>query len=401
MTKIDIINAAFRVWGRDFYKNPSLSSLAKELKVSKPALYRHFLCKEALTTAMTEHFCRDLADSVRIDFEQALSAQDPDEGLYIILKALSGYFGRNVYSLIFNLTNIYEKKIDGCAISERIKSHGVDMNTIRIVIEKNHAAYPSNLHLVFATLIFNLSIFHKNNKSMENPPTQEQINIISSATYETSIKGLGLSLANIDIIDYEKLETMMKNKIEEKMKIDPIEPLFKAVAEAVAEAGPWKASMEMVAKKMGLSKSSLYGHFKNKKDMLRRLFTTEFKRIIEFARQGISLSLDPAEQLYLGIYSIAIYLLSRPEILIAIDWIRTRKLDLGKPEKDMETLNIFEDINIDSIQNTSKEEKQRVSHWIIFLLTNLLMRMEKGTEDTPNIRLLYKFITLGLGGFKK
>ena len=370
--------------------------------MSKPALYRHFLCKNALTTAMTEHFCRDLADSIRIDFEQALAAPNPDEGLYTIIKALSGYFGRNVYSLIFNLTNIYEKKIDGRAISERIKSHGLDMEIMRAIIEKKYMAYPSNLHLVLATLIFNLSIFHKTNNSMENTPTQEQIDTISSVTYETSIKGLGLSIESINSIDYEKLETILKNKIEEKIKIDPIEPLFRAVAEAVAEAGPWSASMEMVAKKMGLSKSSLYGHFKNKKDMLRRLFITEFKRIIEFARQGISLSDDPIQQLYLGIYSIAVYLRSRPEILIAIDWIRTRKLDLGKPEKDIENLRLFEDIKIDSIQNIDQKEKNQTSHWIFFLLINILVRMEDENSSCElDIRKLYRFITLGLGGFKK
>jgi len=389
VTKTDIIHAAFRAWGRDFYKNPSLSSLAKELKVSKPALYRHFLCKDALTTAMTEHFCRDLADSIRIDFEQALAAPDPDEGLYTIIKALSGYFGRNVYSLIFNLTNIYEKKIDGRAISERIKTHGVDMQIMSRIIEKKYAAYPSNLHLILATLIFNLSIFHKNNKSLENAPTPEQIDTISFAIYETSLKGLGLSSINIDTIDYEKLEAMLKNKIEEKIKIDPIEPLFKAVAEAVAEAGPWKASMEMVAKHMGLSKSSLYGHFKNKKDMLRRLFITEFKRIIDFARHGISLSSNPAEQLYLGIYSIAIYLRSRPEILISIDWIRTRKLDLGKPDKDLEIFKLFEDININSMQNISQEEKQKKSHWIFFLLINILMRMENEKAEINILRRIH------------
>lgn len=193
------------------------------------------------------------------------------------------------------------------------------------------------------------------------------------------------------------------------------EPLFKAVAEAVAEAGPWDTSMEMVAKRMGLSKSSLYGHFKNKKDMLSRLFMGEFKRIMDFARQGINMSQDTALQLYLGIYSIAVYLRSRPEILVAIGWIRTRKLDPGKPDKDPEIFRLFEDIKIETLLDAEEDEKQRVSHCILFLLINVLTHpnLEKdGWDDTPfdgnfskenilnnNIRMLYRFITLGLGGF--
>jgi AcrR family transcriptional regulator len=163
--------------------------------------------------------------------------------------------------------------------------------------------------------------------------------------------------------------------------------------------------MDMVAKKLGLSKSSLYVHCKNKKDMLRRLFITEFKRIIEYARQGIKLSDNTAEQLYLGIYSITIYMRSRPEILVAMNWLRTRKLDIGKPEKKIEIFRLFEDINIESLQDATEEEKQRVSHWILFLLINILSHPNPFTENTRletqnnDIRVLYKFITLGLGGF--
>ncbi|MDR0472401.1 MAG: TetR/AcrR family transcriptional regulator [Treponema sp.] len=40
MTKNDIIKAAFRVWGREFYQTASLSELALELGASKAALYR-------------------------------------------------------------------------------------------------------------------------------------------------------------------------------------------------------------------------------------------------------------------------------------------------------------------------------------------------------------------------
>jgi len=200
------------------------------------------------------------------------------------------------------------------------------------------------------------------------------------------------------MIDFNKLEKQVENIPRDK----EIEPFFKAVAEAVAEAGPWDVSMEMVAKKLGLSKSSLYGHCKNKKDMLRRLFVTEFKQIIEFAKQGINLSMNPTEQLYLGIFSISVYFRSHPEILIAMDWIRTRKLDLGKPDRHVEVFRLFEDVNIEPLSNATEEEKQNASHWMLFLLIKILTHPIKETNlDVQNdaIRLLYRFIISGLGGF--
>jgi len=404
MTKIEIVEAAFKVWGRDFYRKTSLSQLAKELGVSKPALYRHFLNKKALTAAMTEYFMDDFAGSIRADFERASQCADADEGIFTIMSGISGYFARNVYALFFSIINIYDRNLDGNSISERLKARGVEMKTIGLLIEKKYDARQSILQLIFATLIFYISYFHKTNDTFEKPPSEELVQGIAALINEIIKNGLGFSEKEACSLDFEKLESMVEASIHSTTP----EPLFKAVAEAVAEAGPWDASMDMVAKRIGLSKSSLYGHFKNKKDMVRRLFMGEFKRIIEFARQGIKLSGNTAEQLYLGIYSIVIYFRSRPEILVAIGWMRTRRLEHGKHEKKFEAFRLFEDLEIKQLKDNSEDERQRISHWILFLLINILLSpniSDNGKRDCEikaqnnNIHILYRLITLGLGGF--
>ena len=393
MTKATIIDAAFRVWGRNCYGKTSLSQLAGELGVSKPALYRHFKNKKALTAAMTEYFLDDFAASIRADFEKAKQANDADDGICTIIQSISGYFAQNVYTLIFCLINIYERNFDGRTISECLKTRGVDMGILQLIVEKKYSVDPSVVRLIFATLTFFMSPFHKDKDPVENPLSLEEIQNIISTICEITKHGLEFS-AEKTTLDFEKLEEQINGAT---LNTEP-EPLFKAVAEAVAEAGPWDTSMDMVAKKLGLSKSSLYGHFKNRKDMLRRLFLGEFKRMMDFARQGIRMSVYTEEQLYLGIFSIAVYFRSRPEILITMDWIRTRKLDLGKPKKQMEFFRLFEDVDIESMRNCSEEQRQHISHWILFLLINILSQSSK-TVQNNYIRLLYKFITLGLGGF--
>ena len=404
MTKQEIIEAAFKVWGRDFYRKTSLSQLARELGVSKPALYRHFENKQALTAAMSEHFFDGFAVSVRADFEKALQTGDTDEGIFTIIQSISSYFARNVYNLIFFLVNINDRNIDSRTIPEQFKNRGTDIGIIRLVIQKKYDTAPATLQLIFASIVFYVTHFHETNKSFEKSPSDKDISDITRKIFTVIKNGLGFPAEQTGSLDLQKLEVM----VDGTLRSEEPEPLFKAVAEAVAEAGPWDTSMDMVAKRMGLSKSSLYGHFKNRKDMLRRLFLNEFKRIIEFARQGISLSTVPAQQLYLGIYSIAFYLRSRHEVLEALNWIRTRKLDLGKPEKKMEIFfRLFEDVEIDPFKNSREEEKRKISHLILFLLINILMRpymsgnKNLSVKDVRNddIRLLYKFITLGLGGF--
>jgi len=400
MTKTEIVEAAFRVWGRNFYQKTSLSQLAAELGVSKPALYRHFVNKQALTAAMTESFLDNFAASIREDFEKAQEMQDADEGVFTIVRSVCGFFARNVYALIFSLINIYDRKLDGHAISQRLRQKGADMETLRSIIEKKYDTDTSIVQLIFAGLTLYMADFHRiaNSHENENPPCEEKIQYIVSAICKITEKGLGYSTEKINRINFEELEARVGTPINAE-----VEPLFKAVAEAVAEAGPWDASMEMVARRLGLSKSSLYGHFKNRKDMLRRLFTGEFSRIIEFARKGIALSDISEEQLYLGIYAITVYFRSHPEFLTALDWIRTRKLDLGKMERKTDIFRLFEDVDIEPLQGFTEDEKLRSYHWILFLLINVLTRQGQSTSagDVKNndIRVLYRFITLGLGGF--
>jgi len=388
---------AFMVWGRDYYRKTSLTQLACKLKVSKPALYRHFASKQALTAAMTERFLDDLSSYVKSDFEQAEKTKDADTGIFSIIKSITGFFAKNPYALIFSLMSIYDRNLSGSTIIEKMKARGADINALARLLSIKYFEHAVLSRLIIATLTFHVSFFHKNNKSLENPHTENDVKKIISKLNAMIKDGLGYP-AGKAALDFEKLE----KQVTEVLPDSQPEPFFKAVAEAVAEAGPWDVSMEMVAKKLGLSKSSLYVHFKNKKDMLRRLFVTEFKRIIEFARKGISLSGDTAEQLYLGIFSISVYLRLRPEILVAMDWIRTRKLELGRTDKHIEIFRLFEDVKFEPLKNASESEKQLVSHWILFLLINILVNPTGAfiaSADNNGVRILYKFIILGLGGF--
>ena len=405
MTKNEIIDAALKVWGRNFYKKTSLSQLACELKVSKPALYRHFESKNDLNEAMIERFLDDFAESIRDDFQKSLQIDDADEGITVIVGSISSFFAKNIYSLIFSLMNIYERNLDGQTIVQKLNSRGVDFTIIQTIIKKkynndtNDSYVISTLvRLIFATLTFLMSNYHKYKNALKIPLSDTDIEEITLIICNTVKNGLGYP-GDKGTIDFDKLE----QQIESNVPVFQAEPFFKAVAEAVAEAGPWGVTMEMVAKKLGLSKSSLYGHFKNKKDMLRRLFVTEFKKIIEYTKQGIKQSKEPTEQLFLGILSIAVYLRSRPEILIAMDWIRTRKLDLGKPDKNLEIFRLFEDIGIKHLQIVTEKKEQITSHWVLFLLLNILTHPDGSAAKVQNnsIRLLYKYVVLGLGGFNK
>ena len=413
MTKAKIIDAAFRAWGRTFYQKTSLSQVAKELDVSKPALYRYFLNKKALIEAMTEWFLDAFADSIRSDYEQAFKLNDSDEGISGIIQGVAVFYAKNVYAFIFRLINLHPSR-DMSENSTRtgLKSRGLDMDALYQIHKNDYSMTDSGMltHFIFTTLSFLMAKFHEAGKFSPNPPSESEIEKVSGDICRIIKQGIGFQAQEFDALNFEELE----KRVEQTVNAVEPEPLLRAVAEAVAEAGPWAASMEMVAQRSGLSKSSLYGHFKNKKDMIRRLFMGEFKKIIDFARKGIGLSSIPAEQLYLGIFSVAVYLRSRPEILVVMGWIRTRKLDLGKSEKQDEVFRLFEDVDIEFMRQNKEDEKRKASHWIVFLLIATMMRqnfetneqekcfkIKGGNMQNSDIRLLYRFVILGLKGFKQ
>jgi AcrR family transcriptional regulator len=402
MTKAEIIKVAFKVWARQLYLNTSLSLVASELKVCKPALYRHFKNKQALLEAMTMHFCDDFTGFIRADYEKALKNIDGHEDASIMTRITAEYFARNVEIFIFLMIKLHDRQLDITYIVKQLQKRGINL-----AYSRHSGDFKSlEMRLTYTTLIFFMAGFHSKANSLKNMPPEAAILNIIDIIGNIIGKGLGYDRGEIDNLDYKGLEKHIVgtiNNIED-------DPLLKAVAGAVAEAGPWETSMEQVARRSGLSKSSLYGHFKNKQDMLHQLFMTEMGRIIDFAKQGIRQSAVPQEQLYLGIFSIVEYLRAKPDFLVALDWIRNRRISL-KPGGNMDDKppqifqRLFEEINIKPLQNSEGlTDEPWLSPWILFLIVNTLLQGKTRLvgKNMPNndIRFLHRFLTLGIGGYQ-
>ena len=285
--------------------------------------------------------------------------------------------------------------------------------------EKEVASYPPKMQLAMATLIFCVANFHHHSCDGESCSCQapalseEQVKETLAGIEGRITGGLGLDADIVAGLNYRELEQRVAGMEYEDTETNA---LLRAAAEAVAEVGPWDASMEMVARHSGLSKSGLYAHFKNKQDMLAQLFITEFTRIVNSARMQIETSIVPEEQLYLAIISIVDYLRSRPEILVALDWIKTRNVELGM-EVPGRLYRIINDIKLEAIRNYDQYMLVWVAQWILFMIVNTLAwwpRVEDPSHDKgdwnkmwarkaaeiPNesFRILFRFIALGLEG---
>jgi AcrR family transcriptional regulator len=361
-------------------------------------------------------FFDEFAAAIKADYDKALQTENPDECYLIMARSLVRYYCLNVDAFLFSLIQVYDNHRQMNTLEDELVRRGVDMRQL-IKIEKNQV-YPNLIQLILATITFWVAHFYKSLiQSGEESPSNEAFVEQELVLMERKLTtGLGLDGETTVALDFEDLEKRLAGSLPEDCENDR---LLRAVVGAVAEAGPWKASMDMVARRSGLSKSGLYAHFESKEEMLAQLFLTEVNRLVAYAEASRKKSALAEEQLYLAIIAVADYLRSRPEFLVAIDWLRLRKPNM-RPYKPPSLHRIFADIKLEVFQEESPDSEgktERVAQWIFFLIINVLMRRKAKTlyfkgashmassaeriAGVPNesFRQLYKFIILGMKGY--
>ncbi|GHV83254.1 hypothetical protein AGMMS50212_05940 [Spirochaetia bacterium] len=412
MTKQDFVQAAFKVWGRELYKKTSLSDIAENLGVTKAALYRHFAGKEELRGAMFTAFFDRLSDSLLPVYKEAIAGGGGEtrvEGILAITKAIALYYTRNRDDFIFAMTEAYGNRDRRQNIIEQLMDRGIDLMGY-VTVDRDTRSHPSVGHLVMSTVICQTAVLHKHMMLANRVATEDEIRDWVDAIEKKIKYGLAWKDVEINSLNWNNLEKKAEEEARKSSKADEQKKILNAVASAVAEAGPWNASMKMVAERSGLSKSSLYSHFENKKDMLRQLFSGEFDKIINLAKSCSLESKEPVEQLYLSMMGIVFYLKANSQILTAMDWMKTRRLGLEKnknfcpPTEDVKDTTMYE--HIQTIFSNIKDQKDcplinnRDTDLILFLIVNTLMRKPAAVSfsDLPNesFRILFKFIVKGI-----
>ena len=129
MTNDDIIRAAFKVWGRDLYRTKSLTQIARELGVSKPALYRHFKDKNALLDAMYTAFFDEYAAFIKEGYDRAVSTEDQRERNLLMMRTIAEYYARYGEAFVFSLFRVYSRQ-ERENTGDEFRARGIDMRRL-------------------------------------------------------------------------------------------------------------------------------------------------------------------------------------------------------------------------------------------------------------------------------
>jgi AcrR family transcriptional regulator len=396
MTNNEILDASFRVWGKTFYMSTSLTDVASELGVSKTALYRHFKNKGLLLRAMSEVFFDRFADFLHPVYDKCLLEDDFGERGLKMTRALASYYSCNKYDFIWYITNIHGSTEPCFNFKEQLRLRNIDLEALKA---SDDGSYPSGNQLIFGTMFYMVAHFLK----FSLDPSAGVVDFFVD-TVEAKIRtGLNIGASEIDLLDYDSLESCIESSVGGGGDDDESHnKLLRSVAEAVAKAGPWKVSMQMVAERSGLSKSSLYSHFASREAMLKELFIKELDIMASYVEKCSLSSTLPLEQLYLALFGISNFLTKkRSDILLILDALKTRRPVFKKKDCEEEmpfscVYKVFSQIkNKDGSDLINKGDTE----WILFMVINMLQRRPNGMNfsDITNksIRILFRFIAGG------
>jgi len=320
-----IIQAAFTEWGKTHFANTSLSLVARALGITKQALYRHFDGKEALVTAMSERFLTDFAQ-----IGETLGAVPQEAGLERIVRAyiqaVMRFYAENPYYYLFVLLVLFrrprqeQERLEGMVRDNRLVTalllkrdgYAVTDKSVQIV-----AYYVDLVAFVWSALAFWTPTGALKSSAVAEKEVAERVEQAVGICRDGLVRGM------------ERLPD--SNAVERESSVSPEEMptpdrIFTAIEAAVAEEGIEQATVEKIAGRAGISKSSLYFYFKNKDEMLSRMAAREHERFKELYDARIALWSEPPEQLYCFMVTTASYFSNNTSMMTVLDWLRFQKI---------------------------------------------------------------------------
>lgn len=397
-----IVETAFQVWGESSFRNTSLSAVAKALGVSKTALYRYFAGKEALVAAMEAHFLamyEELSDQV--------VRERKGESIEAVFDAYNGrfvrFFAEHFHYLRFAQIHFLKKPEVGDLFLTVTFSRNRELFPPELLTSRfgwRMAQVPSIVRFIFAVSNFLLVMGHCG----EGTPFEGVADVerLLGDNRRMVLSGLG-EAEKRRLPDFGAIEAECVIRLEDFPETDRI---FRAVSEVIAENGLWNATVDKIAGKLGMSKSSLYFYFENRDQMLWELIDRERHRlgtlVLERAlgREGFE------ERLYAYFVLFLRYVWGRPEFLATMNWLRYQELNFEPPDDPVSGMVGYYRFMIDAqeqgVFNPDGYPMDMVVRLMHFMLMQEITEHFRLGEDIerlfPVLRTLHQLFLYGLQG---
>lgn len=326
-----ILRAAFEVWGDSNFVSTSLSSIAERLELTKPALYRYFRSKNDLLAGMQQQFAEDYRDAA----ERAM-CWDPAAGLGTIVDSVTetvlAFLRREPAYLAFFTEYLLRQSLmhEKCVLDSvpPLLQHVLarQSEVLSAVIRREYRDVSEELvaealqHVFLATvywcaLYLMTPDMRPRRREHGDAPGLRRRHL--ALVCEVVLNGLGSSA----LLPAERLAAVEEAAWRNPGTVLTEDRVLAAVGQVVGEVGFAEATVERIAEYLGISKSSLYFYFKNKREMFGELIARENELFLEeYERIRARLS-ELDEQLYAYVVLQTAFFAHNPGAFTALNWL--------------------------------------------------------------------------------
>ncbi|TVR00610.1 MAG: TetR/AcrR family transcriptional regulator [Spirochaetaceae bacterium] len=397
----EIASAAFVAWGETHFTSTSLNLVAQRLGITKQALYRHFRNKEALLDELTERFLAAYAqirDDVCVLPEDASLSEivtQYADGVYRMFADVPHYYLFLVLRLLPGPAEVAGRFYAiGDEIGNRVLPH-LDPSLPRAQIDL--LMLFMHVHIVMWTAFD----FWTPMGALRGEPVGGRARERRVAhTVDLCLKG-HFPHARIPI-DFEEVERFAV--------VDPSEMLepnriFAAVEQVVQEVGFEAASMDRIARALGMTKSSLYFYFENKDAMLLEALNRERRHMRSLFAARVEQLSRFSEMLYCYLVTMVTYFLNNRSLLVFSDWLTAQRVRVPDTVHDEQQILATVDfvrrrLKLSQNPKRRKEVIETVALFSILMYRGIADRglsRENEDEALAFTRDLYRTVTHGIG----
>lgn len=406
-----VLRAAFRAWSETYYTNTSLAAVARELGVSKAALYRHFESKAALVEAMEEAYATDFIETVLVPLEQN-PAGEMRSFLRNYFTGLSGFYHSRPEYYVFLIIHILKDPVlEQPRFRALLERHGELLHRGLAQFEIP-AWVGAERYLPLFGIYWLVEAYRMHEededctlfRGLAAPESERERRTVVERAVEICLEGF-LPGEGLSEKAMERVERLAWVESEEMLEPDRI---FSAIEEVVSEVGFEGATVEKIAERIGMTKSSLYFYFRNKDEMFGKVVEREKEHFSSLLRGRFQHLHSLPEKLYALFVMIAAYSVNNPTQLTVLNWLRYRNVQIRSPRKSLERMREA----FAFLENARKEGKIRAPHdsflslavFPNFLVTREVLDGElerlSWKEQTAVLRRLYRLVEGGVTAFK-
>ena len=404
-----IIDAAFRAWGRKLFHDTSLSLVARELEITKPALYRYFSNKDALIAALDSDYASRVAELI-LDPIARSNPADFDALIPTYASASLRFYDKHPYHLAFLTGSIMARAFELVpALRGMVEKHA-HLFTLgaRAYPNLTEAQLRRVQRYVWSIVVhrcaqrFNFAVLAGSSaefKPEEMPVGTAELKRAADDAAACCLHGfLPNAFESIELKLVEKIAWIQPEEVPEPDRI------LSAIERVVSRDGYARATVERIAAEVGITKSSLYFFFKNKDDMFRQYLMREQQRFAAAARIRMNQLSSPAEKLYALFVMIGGFAANNPVQTTVRNWLRYNNVEVRLTQEQIEEGMAVLSFLADMLREGSLFGRNYDSTGMLILINFLVMHEEmlldrsgaSKDEHLAAIRALFELFARGV-----